>query len=120
VFEFEQEPVWYQALELADHLTLLANSVSKQDQAALGEPIRRFGIALATDIAAACGVSDPPRESKYYYQIAEANVYKLATLIKIMLRREYLTLEQYHNVSQQLEDIAAALVRLYDRNRLEN
>ncbi len=120
MFDFENEPVWYQALELADHLTLLANLIAKQDQTTLAEPLRRIGIGLATDIAAACGVNNPPRESKYFYQIAEANVYKLAALTKIMLRREYITLAQYQKVNKELENIAEALVRLYDRNRLEN
>lgn len=120
MFEFENESVWYQALELADHLTMLANFVAKQDQASLAEPIRRNGINLATDIAAACGTNNPPREGKYYYQAAEINLYKLTTLIKILLRREYITIDQYKRISKELESMAEALSRLYNRNRLES
>ena len=115
MFRFEKEPIWNGALELADYISLITAQITKQDQNSLGENLRRAGVTLVTNLALALQSEEGSHESKFYFQSSETTIYKIISLMKICLRREYINFQEYNKVHNELENMVIVLSKLYNR-----
>lgn len=118
MFDFEREPIWNRALDVADHISLLTKQISKTDQASLGEGLRRASVSIATNLSLALQAEERSHEAKYFIQITETNIYKAVSLLKICFRREYISFDSYQRAHDELESMAETLAQMYNRMEL--
>ena len=115
MFRFEKEPVWNDALELADYISLISGQIAKQDQHSLAENLRRASVTLVTNLALALQGEEGSHEAKFYFQSTESTIYRIISLMKICFRREYINFQEYNKVHNELENMVITLSKLYNR-----
>ena len=105
-FKFESFDVWKRAIEFADKMFDVADSLPQKYQFSLGEQLRRAALSIPTNLAEGSG-RDNPKEKRYFYGLAKGSVYEVVSLLVMIGKRGHLAREEYRRYYGEADEIAA-------------
>ena len=118
-FRFERFEAWKRAIEFADGMFEIADSLPQKYQFSLGEQLRRAALSIPTNLAEGSG-RDNPKEERYFYGIAKGSVYEVVSLLVMIGKRGGLSRERYQEQYSEADELAAmiagAIKSTYERD----
>jgi four helix bundle protein len=115
-FKFERLDAWQKAIEFANAMFDIADSLPQRYQFSLSEQLRRAALSIPTNIAEGCG-RDNPKESRYFYGISKGSVYECVSLLVMIGKRGHLDREAYQQHRADADELAAMITGLIRANR---
>ena len=107
-FRFERFEAWKRAIEFANAMFDLADTLPQKYQFSLGEQLRRAALSIPTNLAEGSG-RDNPKEERYLYGVAKGSVYEVVSLLVMIGQRGHLTQEAYREYHGEANEIAAMI-----------
>ena len=108
MFKFERFEAWKRAIDFADVMFELADSLPQKYQFSLGEQLRRAALSIPTNLAEGSG-RDNPKEERYLYGIAKGSAYEAVSLLVMIGKRGCLTREVYRKRYGEADELAAMI-----------
>ena len=108
MFKFERFEAWKRAIDFADAMFELADSLPQKYQFSLGEQLRRAALSIPTNLAEGSG-RDSPKEERYFYGIAKGSVYEVVSLLVMIGKRGHLAREAYRKHYGEADELAAMI-----------
>jgi len=107
-FKFESFDTWKRAIEFADKMFAVADSLPQRYQFSLGEQLRRAALSIPTNLAEGSG-RDNPKEKRYFYGLSKGSVYEVVSLLVMVGKRGCMTREDYRGYYGEADEIAAMI-----------
>jgi len=107
-FKFENFEVWRRAIEFANEMFDVADSLPQKYQFSLGEQLRRAALSIPTNLAEGSG-RDNPKEKRYFYGLSKGSVYEVVSLLVMIGKRGHLTRGDYRRHYKEADEIAAMI-----------
>ena len=107
-FKFERFETWKRAIDFADAMFEIADSLPQRHQFSLGEQLRRAALSIPTNLAEGSG-RDNPKEERYFYGLAKGSVYEVVSLLVMVGKRGQLSREVYRAHYREADELAAMI-----------
>ena len=101
-FRFQDLKIWQLAIEIADHLFELAESLEANRLYRFAEQLRAAGMSMSNNIAEGSG-SDSNKEFKQFLNIARRSTFENANILIILRRRSLMTEERLDELLPKLD-----------------
>ena len=119
-FRFEHFVAWQRAVDFANTMFDVADSLSANYQRSLGDQLRRAALSVPTNLAEGRGRSNA-KEERYFYAVAKGSLYEVVSLLVMIGKRGALEREAYRQYYAEADEIAAmisgAIKSTYDNPR---
>ena len=107
-FAFEKLDVWHKAMELAGTIYKTTQSFPAHEQFGLTSQIRRAAVSIPLNIAEGKGRYHKKEFVQFLYN-ARGSLYEAITLLKLALKRRYLSDQQYQQLMPLIQTIQSKL-----------
>jgi four helix bundle protein len=108
MFKFERFDAWKRAIEFANELWLVSETMPKLHQFTLGDQLRRAALSIPTNIAEGSG-RDFPKERAYFYGVAKGSIYECVSLLEMAKLRGIISEERRQRAYKEADELAAIL-----------
>lgn len=108
-FQFQGLKVWEKAVELANLLIEIADSLPQKYQFSFGEQLRRCALSVPSNIAESTG-RKTIRDSGQFYSISRGSVYEAMNILIILSRRKLLKIDLIQK--KKIYDLAEEVCRM--------
>ena len=107
-FNFEELDVWKIALDFAEKVYVITKSFPKSEMYGITAQLRRASLSISLNIAEGKGRYSN-KEFKQFLFIARGSLYESITLMKMCLKLNYLTKNQYQELIDDCQKIQSKI-----------
>jgi len=113
MFKFQTLKVWEKAVEFADIMIEIADSLPPKYQYSFGDQLRKAGLSGPNNIAEGCG-RKTSKESKNFFNIAKGSVYECINILVVLSKRNLIDWKKFDKkkIYDLAEEISKMLTRL--------
>jgi four helix bundle protein len=108
--------VWQAALELADAVYAITSAFPAEERFGLASQMRRAAVSVPSNIAEGAARSSNAEFLRFLH-VARGSLAELDTQLVIARRREYLTEDALHRVTELIEEVGRTLQGLIARRK---
>jgi four helix bundle protein len=108
VFNFEKLDVWQKTVEFVDIVYKTTKIFPKEELFGITSQLRRAAVSISLNIAEGAGRKSK-NEFKHFISMAYGSLAEAVTLLKICMKREYLSEEIFNTLYSDCEQIGKML-----------
>lgn len=109
MFKFESLKVWNKAIEFANLMISIADSLPKQYQYSFGDQLRRAGLSVPNNIAEGSGRKGG-KESKNFFNISKGSVYECISILVVLSKRKLVDWRRFNK--RKAYDLAEEICKM--------
>lgn len=114
MFNFEKLRVWQKAIDFSDEAFEITKKFPKEEILGLTSQFRRASVSIALNIAEGAGRKSE-KEFSHFLSMAYGSLCEVVTLLKLCLRRRYISQEIYEHLYEECENMGRMISGLAKR-----
>jgi four helix bundle protein len=109
-FRFQDLEIWNMAIEIADELIAISDSLDQRNYFRFAEQLRAAALSVSNNIAEGSG-SDSNKEFRYFLNIARRSAFENANILIILERREIITKDRLNELLQKIDHLTRKITK---------
>lgn len=106
--QYKELKVWQKSISIADYIYEITKNFPNEEKFGLVSQMRRACISMSSNIAEGAGKSSS-KDFIRFLEIANGSSYELDTQALISKNQQYITEEQFQNITKDLEEFQKML-----------
>ncbi|KKU27586.1 MAG: 30S ribosomal protein S23 [Candidatus Amesbacteria bacterium GW2011_GWA2_47_11b] len=101
MLNFERLIVWQKAIDYAEKLVRIADSLPQKYQYSFADQLRRAALSIPNNIAEGAGRSTS-RDRANFYSIAKGSVYETVNIVKLLEKLGLVQVTELYEVAEEI------------------